>query len=106
MVNSSKNINYHNSTQYEIGNLNNLITKFLIKKEFICNFETAENWASPSPDGFTGGFYQTPKKKLTPIMYNLCQKIKEVEIIPSFHEAITLEKLQTNNPHKFIYENP
>lgn len=40
---------------------------------------------TPSQDGFTDKFYQTGKEEITPILFNLFQKIKAVP--NSFYEA-------------------
>ena len=74
--------------QEEIGNMKRPITVNEIKT-MIKNLPTNK---SPGPDGFTGEFYQTFRKELTPVLLKLFQKIAECGILPkSFYEAtITL----------------
>ena len=73
---------------------------------------------SPGSNSFTGEFYQTFRKELTPIILKLFQKTAEEEKLPnSFYEAtITLikirqryhkkGKLQTNITDEHRYKNP
>ena len=72
----------------EIDNINKPFTSTEIET-VIKNLPANKN---PGPDGFTGEFYQTFKKELTPILLKLFQNIAEGGTLPnSFYEAtITL----------------
>ena len=80
--------NIQRQNQEEIENINRLITSTEIET-VIKNL--ARN-KSPGPDCFTGGFYQTFREQLTPILPKLFQNIAEGGTLPnSFYEAtITL----------------
>ena len=82
----------------EIENRNRPITSTEIET-VIKNLPTNK---SPGPDGFTGQFYQTFKKELTPILLKLFQNIAEGGTFPnSFFEAtITLIPNQTKMSQK------
>ena len=74
--------------QEEIENMNTPITNTEIET-VIKKLQTNK---SPGPDDFTGEFYQTFRKELTPILLKLFQTIAEEGTLPSsFYEAtITL----------------
>ena len=69
----------------EIENMNWLITSNEIET-VIKNFPTNK---SLGPDGFTGEFYQTFRKELTPIFLKFFQKTAEEEtLLNSFYKVI------------------
>ena len=74
--------------QEETENINRPITSNEIET-VIKNLPTNK---SPGSGGFTGGFYQSFREELTPILLKLFQKISEEGTLPnSFYEAtITL----------------
>ena len=70
--------------QEEIENINRPITSTEIET-VIKNHSTKKN---PGPDGFTGEFYQTFSKELTPLLLKLFQNIAEGGTLPnSFYKA-------------------
>ena len=85
--------------QEETENMNRPITSTEIET-VIKNLPT--NKSPGPPDGFTGEFYQTFRKELTPILLKLFQNIAEGETLPnSFNEAtITLDTKTRQRCHK------
>ena len=65
--------------QEEIENVNRPITSTEIETVF----KNLSRNRSPGLDGFTGKFYQTFRKELTPIFLKLFQKISEGETVPN-----------------------
>ena len=81
--------NFPKLNQEEIESMNNLITSTEIEAVIKKNLPKNK---SPGPDGFTGEFYQTFRKKRMPMLLKLFQKLAEEGTLPnSFYEAtITL----------------
>ena len=74
--------------QEEIENMKRPVTSTEIEN-VIKNLPTNKRLG---PDGFTGEFYQTFRKKLTPILFKLFQNITEGGTLPNsfFKATITL----------------
>ena len=90
--------------QKEVENMNKPITSTEIETVI----KTLPTNKSPGPDGFTGDFYQTFRRELTPILMKLFQKIAGEGKLPnSFYEAtITLiPKPDKDNTQKENYRS-
>ena len=88
--------------QEEIEIMNNPITS----TEIEAVIKNLPKNKSPGPDGFTGEFYQTFRKKRMPMLLKLFQKLAEEGTLPnSFYEAtITLiPKPDKDNTNKENY---
>ena len=89
--------NFSKLNQEEIENLNRPITSTEIETK-IRNLPTNK---SPGPDGFTAEFYQKFRKKLTPILLKLFQKIADESKLPnSFYEVTITLIPKSKMPHK------
>ena len=84
--------------QKEVENMNRPITSTEIETVI----KTLPTNKSPGLDGFTGDFYQTFRRELTPSLMKLFQKLAEEGKLPnSFYKAtITLNQNQTKIPEK------
>ena len=81
-----ENSNLPRLKQEEIENVNRPITSTEIETVF----KNLSRNTSPGLDGFTGKFYQTFRKELTPIFLKLFQKNSEGRTLPnSFYESIS-----------------
>ena len=88
-----ENSNLPRLKQEEIENVNRPITSTEIETVF----KNLSRNTSPGLDGFTGKFYQTFRKELTPIFLKLFQKIAEGETLPnSFYEATIKDTSKKN----------
>ena len=89
--------NFPKLNQEEIENLNRPITSTEIETK-IRNLPTNK---SPGPDGFTAEFYQKFRKKLTPILLKLFQKIADESKLPNSFYDVTITLIpKSKMPHK------
>ena len=96
-----ENSNLPRLKQEEIENVNRPITSTEIETVF----KNLSRNTSPGLDGFTGKFYQTFRKELTPIFLKLFQKIAGDGTLPnSFHEATITLMPKPDTHHKKDYK--